>query len=90
MRFTEEQMVGILREADASSVGEVAKKHKASETSIYAWRRKAEEPRGPFSSAGATVTSRTRRASNRGCSLPLKSETASPMSGGSKCVTAEP
>lgn len=31
VRFTEEQMVGILREADRSSVTEVARKHKLSE-----------------------------------------------------------
>ena len=39
-RFTEEQMVAILREADRASVPEVAKKHKVSEQSIYVWRRK--------------------------------------------------
>ena len=38
-RFTEEQMVAILREADSTSVGEVAKKHEVSEASIYAWRK---------------------------------------------------
>jgi putative transposase len=30
-RFTDEQMVSILREADRSSVAETAKKHKVSE-----------------------------------------------------------
>ena len=40
VRFTEEQMVTILREADRSSVAEVAKKHKISEQTIYVWRRK--------------------------------------------------
>ena len=39
-RFTEEQMVAILREADRTSIAEVYKKHKVSEQSIYSWRRK--------------------------------------------------
>jgi putative transposase len=38
-RFTEEQMVAILREADRSSVAETAKKHKLSEPTIYSWRK---------------------------------------------------
>lgn len=38
-RFTEEQMVTVLREADKISVAEVAKKHKVSEPTIYAWRK---------------------------------------------------
>lgn len=38
-RFTEEQMVSILREADRTSVAEAAKKHKVSEPTIYAWRK---------------------------------------------------
>ena len=38
-RFTEEQMVSILREADRSSVVEVARKHKVSEQTIYGWRK---------------------------------------------------
>ena len=40
VRFSEEQMVGILREADRSSVTEVARKHKVSEQTIYVWRRR--------------------------------------------------
>src|SRR6185312_14127614 len=35
-RFSEEQMVKILREADKASVSEVAKKHGVSEVTIYA------------------------------------------------------
>lgn len=38
-RFTEEQMVTILREADERSVPEVAKKHGVSAQAIYAWRK---------------------------------------------------
>ena len=38
-RFTEEQMVAILREADRSTVAEVARKHKVSEQAIYTWRK---------------------------------------------------
>jgi putative transposase len=39
-RFTEEQIVAILREADKSPVAEVAKKHKVSAQAIYTWRRR--------------------------------------------------
>ena len=39
VRFTEEQIVAILREADRTPVAEVAKKHKVSEQTIYNWRR---------------------------------------------------
>ncbi len=35
-RFTEEQMVKILREADKTPIAEVAKKHGVSEQTIYA------------------------------------------------------
>ena len=38
-RFTEEQMVKMLREADKSSVPEVAKKYGVSDQTLYNWRR---------------------------------------------------
>lgn len=38
-RFSEEQMVTILREADRTTVAETAKKHKVSDATIYAWRK---------------------------------------------------
>ena len=39
-RFTEEQMVEILREADKLPVPELARKHKVSEQTIYTWRKR--------------------------------------------------
>ena len=39
-RFTEAQIVTILREADKGAIGEVAKKHGVSEQSIYTWRKR--------------------------------------------------
>jgi putative transposase len=39
-RFSEYQMVKILREADRSPVAQVAKKHGISEQTIYAWRKR--------------------------------------------------
>ena len=39
-RFTEEQMVTILREADQRPVPEVAKKHGISDQTIYVWRKR--------------------------------------------------
>jgi putative transposase len=40
VRFTDEQIVRILQEADQSPVVEVDKRHGISEPSIYAWRKK--------------------------------------------------
>lgn len=38
-RYTEEQIIGMLREVEASSVGEVARRHGVSEWSLYRWRK---------------------------------------------------
>ena len=39
-RFTEEQMVAIVREADREPVPSVAKRHGVSEQTIYTWRKR--------------------------------------------------
>ena len=39
-RFTEEQMVAIIREADREPVSVVAKRHEVSEQTIYTWRKR--------------------------------------------------
>jgi transposase-like protein len=39
-RFSEDQMVKILREADIGPVSEVAKKHGISDQTIYLWRKR--------------------------------------------------
>jgi transposase len=39
-RFTEEQMVAIMREADREPVSVVAKRHGISEQTIYTWRKR--------------------------------------------------
>lgn len=39
-RFTDEQIVGVLREADREPVGVVAKRHGVSEQAIYTWRKR--------------------------------------------------
>ena len=39
-KFSEEQMVKILREADRSPIGEVSKKHGISDQTVYAWRKR--------------------------------------------------
>ena len=40
-RFTEEQMVAIIREADREPVAAVSKRHGVSEQAIYTWRMAA-------------------------------------------------
>ena len=44
-RFTEEQMVAIIREADRETVPAVAKRHGISEQTIYTWRKRFGELR---------------------------------------------
>jgi putative transposase len=39
-KFTDEQIVGILRETDRASVPTVAKRHGVSEQSIYTWKKR--------------------------------------------------
>lgn len=39
-RFTEEQIVGIVRESQAHGVTETARKHKVSEQTLYTWRKR--------------------------------------------------
>jgi len=39
-RFTDEQMVGMIRAADKEPVAAVAKRHGVSEQTIYAWRKR--------------------------------------------------
>ena len=39
-RFTDEQMVAIIREADREPVPAVAKRHGISEQTIYTWRKR--------------------------------------------------
>jgi putative transposase len=39
-RFTEEQMVAMVREADRELVAVVAKRHGISEQTIYVWRKR--------------------------------------------------
>jgi putative transposase len=39
-KFTDDEMVKILREAERSSIAEVAKKYAVSEQSLYVWRKR--------------------------------------------------
>jgi putative transposase len=39
-RFTDEQVVKMLRESERSSVAEVAKKYAVSEQTLYVWRKR--------------------------------------------------
>ena len=44
-RFTDEQMVGIIRETDRDAIADVAKRHGISEQTIYTWRKRFGELR---------------------------------------------
>jgi putative transposase len=44
-RFTDEQVVGIIRDADRDPIAEVAKRHGISEQTIYTWRKRFGELR---------------------------------------------
>lgn len=44
-RFTDEQMVSIIREADREPAADVAKRHGISEQTIYTWRKRFGELR---------------------------------------------
>lgn len=39
-RYSEEQIVRILRETDRDTIAEVAKRHGVSEASIYGWKKR--------------------------------------------------
>jgi putative transposase len=39
-KFTDDEMVKMLREAERSSVAEVAKKYAVSEATLYVWRKR--------------------------------------------------
>jgi putative transposase len=39
-RFTEEQMVAVIREADRDGVPAVAKRHKVSDQTVYTWKKR--------------------------------------------------
>ena len=39
-RFSEDQLVRILREADSEAVPKVAKRHGVSEQTVYTWRKR--------------------------------------------------
>ena len=58
-RFTEEQMVAILREADMKPIAEVAKKHGVSDQTIYAWRKRFGTLSPPTSSASDSWSRKT-------------------------------
>jgi transposase-like protein len=59
-RFTDEQMVAILREADRDQVGSVARRHSISEQTNYTWRKRRAPPRHGSDPQGAGKGSKGR------------------------------
>ena len=47
-RFTEEQMVAMLREADRTSVAKVSKKYTVSYQTLYGWRKRLASSNRPM------------------------------------------
>ncbi len=59
-RFTEEQMVAIIRETDRDQVSAVAKRHGISEQTIYTWRKRFGGLQATDVRRGGTSRRRTR------------------------------
>ena len=57
-RFSEEQMVAIIREADRDPVAAVAKRHGVSEQTIYTWRKRFGGSAGERRQAAAAARGR--------------------------------
>lgn len=59
-RFSDEQIVKMLREAEKTSVADVAKKHGVSEQTVYVWRRRFAGWTSPRPSGCGRSSTRTR------------------------------
>ena len=79
VRFTEEQMVAILREADRSPVTEVARKQKFSEQTIYLWRKRSENSRSPCPSIRLNPVSLEMNIPCSGCPHPAGARNAATL-----------
>ncbi len=66
-RFTDEQMVAIIREADSEPVPAVAKRHGISEQTIYTWRKRFEWLPGGRRAAAEAARGRECAAEEAGC-----------------------
>jgi putative transposase len=59
-RFTEEQIIAVLREQDAGlSTAEVCRKHGISTATFYAWKAKFGGMEGPRPSGSSSLRTRT-------------------------------